>query len=264
MNKITLIIALLLIGGIFSSRAQLKIGGKTIKTDKILKATGDAVTAMTLSDEDIARLSREAVDLMDAKNTIAGDDTEYGQRLRRLTTGITQVNGMKLNFKVYRTKDINAFACGDGSIRVFSALMDVMDDDELMGIIGHEIGHVVNTDIKDAMKNAYLASAARNAISATDGKVAKLTDSQLGDLVNSFTSAQFSQKQEFAADDYGFQFCIDQGFSPYGMSNSLSKLVGISKGSKPSMVQKMFSSHPDSEKRAARIKEKADAYVAAQ
>ena len=50
---------------------------------------------------------------------------------------------MKLNYKVYEVVDINAFACGDGSIRVFSALMDLMDDDELMAVIGHEIGHVV-------------------------------------------------------------------------------------------------------------------------
>ncbi len=47
------------------------------------------------------------------------------------------------------------------------------------------------------------------------------------------------------------------------MGNSLNKLVELSKGAKSSTVQKMFSSHPDSEKRAARMKEKADAYVAA-
>ena len=48
------------------------------------------------------------------------------------------------------------------------------------------------------------------------------------------------------------------------MANSLSKLVELSKGAKASTVQKMFSSHPDSEKRAARMKEKADAYSAEQ
>ena len=49
------------------------------------------------------------------------------------------------------------------------------------------------------------------------------------------------------------------------MGNSLNKLVELSKGAKASTVQKMFSSHPDSEKRAARMKEKAaNARVAAQ
>lgn len=80
----------------------------------------------------------------------------------------------------------------------------------------------------------------------------------------SFTDAQFSQKQEYEADEYGFEFSVKHGFSPYAMGNSLNKLVELSKGAKASTVQKMFSSHPDSEKRAARMKEKADAHAAAQ
>ena len=241
--------------------AQLKIGGRKLNTGKLLEAGKDVAKAVTLSDKDIAQLSREAVEWMDANNPIADETTEYGARLKRLTEGITEINGLPLNFKVYHVVDVNAFACGDGSIRVFSALMDLMDDDELMAIIGHEIGHVVHADVKHAMKNAYLSSAARNA--AEGSTLAKLSDSQLGEVVTAFTGAQFSQKQEYEADEYGFEFSVKNGFSPYGMGNSLNKLVELSKGAKSSTVQKMFSSHPDSEKRAARMKEKADAYVAA-
>ena len=201
---------------------------------------------MTLSDADIARLSRESVEWMDEHNPVAAD-----------------ANGLALNFKVYLVVDVNAFACGDGSIRIFSSLMDLMTDDELMAIIGHEIGHVVHADVKHAMKNAYLASAARNAAGAAEGStLAKLSESQLGDLVTAFTDAQFSQKQEYAADEYGFQFCVQHGFSPYGMADGLNKLVELSKGEKASVVQKMFSSHPDSEKRAARVRQMADEYAA--
>ena len=49
-----------------------------------------------------------------------------------------------------------------------------------MAVVGHEIGHVIHTDSKDAMKNAYLRSAVKNAAGATNDKVAKLTDSELG------------------------------------------------------------------------------------
>ena len=176
--------------------AQLKIGGRKLNTGKLLEAGKDVAKAVTLSDKDIAQLSREAVEWMDANNPIADETTEYGARLKRLTEGITEINGLPLNFKVYHVVDVNAFACGDGSIRVFSALMDLMDDDELMAIIGHEIGHVVHADVKHAMKNAYLSSAARNAAGAAEGStLAKLSGSQLGELVT-FTAAQFSQKQE--------------------------------------------------------------------
>ncbi len=239
--------------------AQFRIGGKKINAAKALQAGAEVVKAVSLSDDDIVRMSREAVEWMDAHNPIADETTPYGERLKRLTENV-RVEGLELNFKVYHVVDVNAFACGDGSIRVFSSLMDLMTDDELMAIIGHEIGHVVHADVKAAMKNAYLSSAARNAAGAVEGStLAKLSDSELGELTTAFTGAQFSQKQENAADDYGFEFCVKNGVDPYAMSNSLSRLVELSGSEKASAVQKMFSSHPDSEKRAARMKAKADA-----
>ena len=256
--KRTITLLILSILSIAATDAQIRIGGRNIDTKKITSAAGDMATAVTLSDADIARLSRESVEWMDANNPI--DTGAYDQRLRRLTEGITEADGIPLNFKVYYVIDINAFACGDGSIRVFSSLMDLMTDDELMAIIGHEIGHIVHRDTKDAIKRAYMASAARNAAGSVGGTVGKLSESQLGDLAQSFMGAQFSQKQEYAADEYGFEFCVKHGFSPYGMADGLNKLVELSKGEKASKVQQMFSSHPDSEKRAARMRQKAEEY----
>lgn len=246
--------------------AQFKVGGKTINTKKVLQAGTDVAKAVTLSDADIASMSKDYMQWMDTHNKVATDDSEYGKRIIKMTSDLKGVDGMPLNFKVYEVVDVNAFACGDGSIRVCAGLMDIMTDDEVMAVIGHEIGHVKHTDSKDAMKSAYLASAARNAAGAVGGVVAKLSDSQLGDLAQAFTGAQFSQKQENAADDNALEFCIANGIDPYAMSNSLNKLVELSKagGEKASTIKKMFSSHPDSEKRAVRMKEKADEYTKSQ
>lgn len=247
---------------IFSANAQIKIGGKSLNTKKLVGAASDLATAITLSDEDVANLCKESVEWMDTHNKVSDNDSPYTQRLNKLTENLKEVNGIKLNFKVYEVIDINAFACGDGSIRVFSSLMDIMDDDELLAIIGHEIGHIAGTDTKDAIKRAYLASAAAKAAGSAGGAMEKLSESQLGEIAQSFVSAKFSQKQEYAADEYGFKVCIENGRSPYGMTNALNKLVELSNGEKASVIQQMFSSHPDSEKRAAKMKEKADKYTA--
>ena len=127
--------------------------------------------------------------------------------------------------------------------------MKIMDDDEVFAVIGHEIGHVVHSDSK-------------NAAGAVSGTVSKLTDSQLGDMAQALAGAQYSQKQEYEADEFGFQFCIDYGRDPYGMSNSLNKLLQLSESeAKSSKFMQMFSSHPETQKRADRVKEKADEYV---
>lgn len=124
---------------------------------------------------------------------------------------------------------------------------------------GGECGHVVHQDSKHAMRNAYLAAAARGLISATGGTIATLSKSTLGDLGESFLSSQYSQKQEYAADEYGFKFSSERGYSPYSMGTALEKLVTLAGSSNASLVQKMFSSHPDSAERARRMRAKADA-----
>lgn len=242
--------------------AQFKIGGKKINVGKVVQAGADAAKAITLSDADIAAMSREYMQWMDTHNPLTKPDTEYGKRLAKLTANIKEVDGLKVNFGVYEVIDVNAFACGDGSVRVCAGLMDIMTDEEVMSVIGHEIGHVIHTDSKDAMKKAYLRSAAKNAAGAASSTVAKLTDSELGAMAEALANAQYSQKQETEADDYGFEFCIKHDIDPYAMYNALNKLLDLSADApKESKFQKMFSSHPETAKRVARAKEKADEYM---
>lgn len=223
----------------------------------LASAADKAMIAASITDEQIAQLCRESIAELDRQNTI--DNGKYIQRLSKLMSGVT-IDGLNLNLKVYKTDQINAFASGDGSIRVYTGLMDAMTDDELMAIIGHEIGHVVHQDTKNAMKKAYLASAASDLIGAA-GNVGAIAYGMGAQIAEAYVNAQFSQKQEYAADDFGFEFAVKTGHSPYSMSNALEKLVNLSEGSRASAVAQMFSSHPDSAKRAARIKLKAEKYI---
>ena len=107
-----------------------------------------------------------------------------------------------------------------------------------------------------------VTSASKNAVGAANNTVAKLTDSQLGSLAETLASAQYSQKQENAADDYGFEFSIANGIDPYSMYNSLNKLLELSvEAPKSSKFRQLFSSHPETQKRVKRMKEKADEYT---
>ncbi len=238
----------------------LASGLSNMDAAQLANAANTAMTALSISDEQIAELSAQSVAYMDSVNTI--DKGSYDNRLRRLMSRVKSIDGVPINLKVYRTKEINAFACGDGSIRVYSGLMDVMDDAELMAVIGHEIGHVIHKDTKTAMKKTYMAYAARMALGSTGTLLGNLSTSVLGDIAQSYLNAQYSQKQEFAADEAGFQFSINQGYSPYSMYNSLMKLLQLNNGSGSgsSGIQQAFASHPATEERAARMKAAADAY----
>ena len=228
-----------------------------------LQATVDVLKAADLSDDEVQRMAAQYVRYCDAQNRVAPAGDPYAERLARLTGRYVAVNGIPLNFKVYKTSAVNAFATADGSIRVFSGLMDLLGDDELMAIVGHEMGHVRNHDTIGAMRKAYLASAARNALGAVGGALGALSASQLGSIAEQYASAQFSQGQETLADDFSFGFLIRNGYAPYAMASALEKITQISRqgGSEADEVMQLFSTHPDSAWRAARMRSKADRHL---
>jgi len=171
-----------------------------------LGALQTGMASLTFSDEDAAAMSKEAVRKMDSSNVVAGPKDGYTLRLNRIFGKHANENGLALNYKVYVTKDVNAFATADGSVRVFSGLMDIMDDNQLLAVIGHEIGHVANHDSRDAMKAALRKAAVVGAISSQSDKVAKLTDSQYGQLANAIIDSKYSRKQESEADEFSYAF----------------------------------------------------------
>ena len=227
---------------------------------KAVSGAAKAVKAATLTDADMANYVREYVAWMDKHNQVCPEKNPYTVRLKRLTTGLTNVEGIPLNFKVYYVTDVNAFACADGSVRVFSSLMDIMTDEELLGVIGHEIGHVAHKDSKDAFRTALLTSALKDGVSSTNGKAAALTDSQFGDLGETMLNASYSRKQESSADSYGYEFLKKNGKNPWAIALSFEKLKKLEEDAgyqKDSKWKRMFSSHPDLDKRIKTMSERA-------
>ena len=149
--------------------------------------------AASVSDSEIKDMSRQMRASDDAKATVAAPNSEYAQRLARVTEKLQSVNGVPLNYKVYMTNEMNANATPDGSVRVYSGLMDKMNDDELRFVIGHEIGHVALGHSKKAMQVAYTTAAARDAAGAINPYAGALGDSTLGKLGEQFVNSQFSQ-----------------------------------------------------------------------
>ncbi len=235
-------------------------------TSRALYGATKALQAATITDEQVQSYMRQYVAKLDASNKICAANNSYSRRLATLTKGLTDVDGLPLNFKVYQTNQVNAFACADGSVRVYSGLMDLLTDDEVLGVIGHEIGHVALKHSKKEVQNAYLTSAVLDGLASTSTTIATLTDSQLGALGEAALNARYSKKQENEADDYGYEFLKTHGKNPVAMIKSFQKMLALknASGAKSSSgVNQLLSSHPELETRIARITQKAiaDGYI---
>lgn len=216
--------------------------------------------AVTITDEQLNEMVKKEVAYLDKSYVVLPATNSYAKRLARVTKGIDDVEGTPLEFKVYKSSEANAFACPDGSVRVFSALMDALSDDELMGVLGHEIGHVALKHSKKAWRSAILRSAASDALGAVSDTWAVLSDSFLGSLGSAVLSASHSKHHEMQADDYGYDFLKAHGKNPMAMVRLFEKLKKLSKKQdhRYRKFLQAFSSHPEFDQRLSHLKARAE------
>ena len=233
---------------------------KVVNQNAAANAGAAALQALTISDAQISQLCAQYMTETDGQNTVLPAGNDYTQRLDRIMSRFHNISDLNLNYKVYQSNTVNAFASGDGSVRIYSGLMDVMSDDEVFAVIGHELGHLINKDVRDAYRTAYLVVAARYGLAAVNTTAGAISTGFLGDLGQELASNAYSRKQEYEADEKAFQFCVTNGVDPFAMYHALNTLIALNGNSATqSRVAELFATHPDTQKRAARIKEMAEA-----
>ncbi len=221
--------------GGFDSNAAMNVGAGVLQ-------------AATLSEESVKQTASLAAQQMDSQSNIPGASNAYSRRLARITQGMNGIDGLNLNFKVYISQEINAFAMADGTVRVYSGLLDAMPDDQVLAVIGHEVGHVKLKHSYRQMQQKLLTDTAFSAAVSVGGTIGELTAGQLGQLGQAAITAQFSQKDELASDKYAVATLRKLGEDPYAMKRAIETLqanYGSGGG--------FLSSHPSNEKRIANI-----------
>ncbi|ELX0895230.1 M48 family metallopeptidase [Salmonella enterica] len=238
--------------------ATVLTGCQNMDSNGLLSSGAEAFQAYTLSDAQVKALSDQSCQELDSKAKIAPASSEYAKRLTKIAAALgDNINGQPVNYKVYETKDVNAFAMANGCIRVYSGLMDMMTDNEVEAVIGHEMGHVALGHVKKGMQVALGTNAVRVAAAAASagGVVGSLSQSQLGDLGEKLVNSQFSQRQESEADDYSYDLLRKRGISPAGLATSFEKLAKLEAGRQSSM----FDDHPASAARAQHVRDRMSA-----
>lgn len=220
-----------------------------------------SMTGYGYTDQEIQQMSAQSCIQMDKEAKLASANSKYTKRLNKIAQKLaTDVNGVPLNYKVYITKDINAFAMPNGCVRVYSGLMDLMNDDEVMGVVGHEIGHVALGHTKERFQVQGAAMMARDVATMVGGKAAEFSASEYADLAHAVIGGQFSQANESEADDYSFDLLTKRNLNREGLITAFEKLASLNSGSKENkgvvdnVLGGLTGSHPDAQARANHLR----------
>jgi predicted Zn-dependent protease len=174
----------------------------------------------------------------------------------------SELSNQPWKFTVLNSHIPNAFALPGGYVYVTRGLLAIMNsEDELAGVLGHEIGHVTARHSAKRYSNSMLVGVGSGILGATtDNKILQQAAAVGGAL---FLSS-YSRKQEYQSDDLGVRYINLTGYDPYAQSDVLNGLgmasnlqAQVSGRSAQGSNMDFFSTHPNTPDRVSRAAGKA-------
>ena len=156
--------------------------------------------------------------------------------------------------KVLDTDEINAMALPGGFFYVNSGLILACDsEDELAGVMAHEISHVAaHHAAREMTRMNYMQIGSVPLMIFTQGTWTGYGIYEAAQLAVPLTFLQFSRQFEGEADFLGIQYMYRAGYDPQGMVSIFEKLDALEKH-KPGALSKAFSDHPATPDRIAAV-----------
>src|SRR2546428_5945977 len=178
--------------------------------------------------------------------------TSYIDTLGKQLAGHAPGEKYPYQFKIVNDTAINAFALPGGFIYVNrGAIEAAASENQIAGVMAHEIGHVVLRHGTNQVSKAYLAQAPLAILGGVLGSNSigsVLAQLGVGFGLNSLF-LKYSRDAESQADLMGTQILHDSGYDPKGMVEFFEKIQAESQG----RAVQFFSDHPNPENRISNV-----------
>jgi len=162
---------------------------------------------------------------------------------------------LEYHFFVVEDKQLNAFALPGGFIYVNTGLLEIVNDDELACVLGHEIAHISARHSVKAMQAALGYDVFLNIVfGSAKSQNIRLLGSVLFDLIH----LKYSRQDEKLADRIGILYAYKAGYNPEGMVSFFEKLKASNDKDGGGEWLVFLRSHPSIESRIADAKKEVE------
>jgi len=163
----------------------------------------------------------------------------------------------KYEFNVINTSVPNAYALPGGKVSITRGLLVKMqNEDQLAGVLGHEIGHINARHTADRYTKTILAQAVLLAGAYyLEKKNVKQSEIYIaaGFFGSQLTLLKYSRDNEREADKLGVEYMVNSGYNPQGYVELMEILKSLH-DREPSKLEAFFSTHPLTSERIADAK----------
>jgi predicted Zn-dependent protease len=218
-------------------------GAASFDLGRILDIGKDVATATTgVSEEEEIAVGREISGrMLGAAPLVADAELQaYVNRVGRWVASQAERPDLPWRFGVIDSPAINAFAAPGGHVLITRGLYEILDNEaQLAGVLGHEIGHIVQRHhITVMQKSAAISAGAR--LAQRDNRSAFINN-LIGTGAEVFARG-LDKSAEFEADRIGVVLAARAGYSPYGLIEVLHKLAA--RGASDESLALLFKTHP--------------------
>jgi predicted Zn-dependent protease len=224
-----------------------------------------------LSKTEEAQIGRAIMQQIRASGQLVEDPVvnEYVNEIGHRIAAQTNDGDYRFTFFVVEDPNINAFALPGGYIGVHTGLLEATrNEDELAGVLAHEVAHVTQRHIARAihansrqsivstalMLGAMILGATSGSGDAVQGAIAVAQGTAAQQQIN------FTRSNEYEADRIGIAALADAGYNPHGMA-SFFEVMSRQQPATPEMrTPEFLRTHPVTTARIAEARNRARAY----
>jgi predicted Zn-dependent protease len=210
-----------------------------------------ALAGCSISDEQEVAFGRENAEKINEALPLVTDPraTAYLSELGRAIASRTSRSDLQWHFAIVNSDEVNAFALPGGYIYVNRGLIDRAERlEQLAGVVGHEIGHVVERHSVEQMKKTTGANVVVTLICA----VTSLCESGLSQVAINVAGtailARYSRADEIEADSQAVVNVVNAGIHPSGIPEFFEALL-LERSRNPTIFDTFLASHPVEESR---------------
>jgi predicted Zn-dependent protease len=148
---------------------------------------------------------------------------------------------------------VNAFALPGGQVFITEGLLRKLENEaQLAGVLGHEVGHVVNRHGAEHMATGQLGQllTVATGVATSDDQSHGQRAAMIAAMVNQLVQLKYSRTDELESDRFGMNAMTQAGYDPQAMLGVMRILEDASRGGAP---PEMLSTHPYPEQRVAEI-----------
>ena len=152
---------------------------------------------------------------------------------------------------------VNAFALPGGQVFITEALyrrLPTKTDGALAGVLGHEIGHVLERHSSERMTSGSLMQGLARAAGVVGGSQGS---QQAASMVANLVHKSYGREQELESDDWGVRIMVFAGYNPEALVTVMDVLEASSPGSGG---PELMSTHPRPANRRDFIRQKIGEY----